>query len=115
MCCFLAAEELLSDSKKAFLSFCLAVPVTRLALKLLFSVVQENLFPYSIFLFFGKLIIWFFFLLSLILLSRAPPLCDAMKLLYQKIPDIASKKSQMYGYLLEQEKYVQNFLSYLSI
>ncbi|XP_010660700.1 uncharacterized protein LOC100246380 isoform X1 [Vitis vinifera] len=66
VCCFLAAEELLADSKKVFLSFCLAVPVT-----------------------------------------RAPPLCDAMKHLHQKIPDIALKKSQMYGYLLEQEKSLQ--------
>ncbi|KAK9272193.1 hypothetical protein L1049_002564 [Liquidambar formosana] len=63
VCCFLAAEELLSSSKKACLSFCLAVPVT-----------------------------------------RAPPLSGAMKHLHQKIPEMASRKSQMYGYLLEQEK-----------
>lgn len=30
--CFLAAEELLAESKKASLSFCLAAPVTRLVL-----------------------------------------------------------------------------------
>lgn len=29
VCCFLAAEELLAESKKACLSFCLAAPVTR--------------------------------------------------------------------------------------
>lgn len=31
-CCFLAAEELLSESKKACLNFCLAAPVTRFGL-----------------------------------------------------------------------------------
>ncbi|KAK7377590.1 hypothetical protein VNO80_03018 [Phaseolus coccineus] len=61
--CFLAAEELLSESKKASLSFCLAAPVT-----------------------------------------RVPPLWGAMKFLHQKIPEVASRKSQMYGYLWEQEK-----------
>lgn len=30
VCCFLAAEELLTESKKACLNFCLAVPTTRL-------------------------------------------------------------------------------------
>ncbi|KAJ7976280.1 BRO1 domain containing protein [Quillaja saponaria] len=64
--CFLAAEELLLESKKACLSFCLAAPVT-----------------------------------------RAPPLWGAMKQLHQKIPEVASRKSQMYGYLLEQEKGLQ--------
>lgn len=34
VCCFLAAEELLSNSKKACLSFCLAAPVTRLVIHL---------------------------------------------------------------------------------
>ncbi|PON61235.1 BRO1 domain containing protein [Parasponia andersonii] len=66
VCCFLAAEELLAESKKACLSYCLAEPVT-----------------------------------------RAPPLWGAMKHLHQKIPEIASRKSQMYGYLLEQEKVLQ--------
>lgn len=32
VCCFLAAEEILSESKKACLTFCLAAPVTRLIL-----------------------------------------------------------------------------------
>ncbi len=32
VCCFLAAEELLAESKKACFSFCLAAPVTRLVL-----------------------------------------------------------------------------------
>ncbi|KAJ1392900.1 BRO1 domain [Sesbania bispinosa] len=64
--CFLAAEELLAESKKACLSFCLAAPVT-----------------------------------------RAPPPWGAMKHLNQKIPEVASRKSQMYGYLLEQEKGLQ--------
>ena len=36
---------------------------------------------------------------------RAPPLWGAMKHFHQKIPDTASKKSQLYGYLLDQEKY----------
>ncbi|XP_062105359.1 uncharacterized protein LOC133817004 [Humulus lupulus] len=66
VCCFLAAEELLAESKKACLTFCLANPVT-----------------------------------------RAPPLWGAMKHLHQKIPEVASRKSQMYGYLLEQEKVLQ--------
>ncbi|XP_059450573.1 uncharacterized protein LOC132181389 isoform X6 [Corylus avellana] len=66
VCCFLAAEQLLSESKKACLSFSLAAPVT-----------------------------------------RAPPLWGSMKHLRQKIPEVASRKSQMYGYLLEQEKALQ--------
>ncbi|KAF3435298.1 hypothetical protein FNV43_RR22385 [Rhamnella rubrinervis] len=66
VCCFLAAEKLLAESKKACLSFCLVAPVT-----------------------------------------RAPPLWGAMKHLHQKIPEVASRKSQMYGYLLEQEKVLQ--------
>ncbi|XP_008379069.3 uncharacterized protein LOC126634019 [Malus sylvestris] len=65
-CCFLAAEELLSESRKACLTFCLAAPVT-----------------------------------------RAPPLWGAMRHLHQKIPEVATRKSQMYGYLLEQEKVLQ--------
>ncbi|KAI6692249.1 hypothetical protein NL676_019959 [Syzygium grande] len=66
VCCFLAAEELLAESKKACLTFCLADPV-----------------------------------------SRIPPLWGVMKYLYQKIPEVASRKSQTYGYLLEQEKSLQ--------
>nr|XP_023923619.1 uncharacterized protein LOC112035022 isoform X3 [Quercus suber] len=66
VCCFLAAEEILSECKKACLSFCLATPVT-----------------------------------------RAPPLWGSMKHLQQKIPEVASRKSQMYGSLLEQEKALQ--------
>ncbi|KAK9108570.1 hypothetical protein Syun_024581 [Stephania yunnanensis] len=66
VCCFLAADELLTDSKKANLSFCVASPVT-----------------------------------------RSPPVWGVMKHLYQKIPDVASKKSQTYGYLLAQEKALQ--------
>jgi hypothetical protein len=34
--CFLAADELLAESKKACLSFCLAAPVTRLVRKICF-------------------------------------------------------------------------------
>ncbi|XP_058753767.1 uncharacterized protein LOC131626950 [Vicia villosa] len=64
--CFLAADELLAESKKACLTFCLAAPVT-----------------------------------------RAPPPWGVMKVLHQKIPEVASKKYQMYGYLLEQEKGLQ--------
>ncbi|XP_057982604.1 uncharacterized protein LOC131167747 [Malania oleifera] len=66
VCCFLAAEEFLADSKKVCLGFCLAPPVT-----------------------------------------RAPPLWGAMKHLHKKIPESASRKSQMYGYILEQEKGLQ--------
>lgn len=39
-----------------------------------------------------------------IIFVRPPPLWGAMKHLHQKIPEVASRKSQMYGYLLEQEK-----------
>ncbi|CAA2982828.1 BRO1 domain-containing BROX homolog isoform X2 [Olea europaea subsp. europaea] len=63
MCCFLAAEELQAESKKACLAFCLADPIT-----------------------------------------RVPPPWGAMQHLHKKIPETASKKSQMYGYLLDQEK-----------
>ncbi|XP_050231197.1 uncharacterized protein LOC126680184 [Mercurialis annua] len=66
VCCFLAAEQLLQESKKACLSFCLSAPVT-----------------------------------------RSPPLWGVMKHLHQKIPEVASRKSQMYGYLLEEEKGLQ--------
>ncbi|XP_015064208.1 BRO1 domain-containing protein BROX homolog isoform X2 [Solanum pennellii] len=63
VCCFLAAEELLAESKKASLSFCLAEPIT-----------------------------------------RTPPAWGVMKHLNKKVPETAAKKSQMYGYLLDQEK-----------
>ncbi|KAI3666060.1 hypothetical protein L6452_44698 [Arctium lappa] len=63
VCCFLAAEEILTESKKACLNFCLTVPIT-----------------------------------------RAPCAWGAMKHLNKKIPETAAKKSQMYAYLLEQEK-----------
>ncbi|EEF49378.1 BRO1 domain-containing protein BROX homolog [Ricinus communis] len=66
VCCFLAAEGLLQESKKACLSFCLAAPVT-----------------------------------------RSPPPWGAMKQLHQKIPEVVARKSQMYGYLLEEEKALQ--------
>ncbi|KAK8716929.1 hypothetical protein V6N13_044219 [Hibiscus sabdariffa] len=66
VCCFLAAQEILLESKKACISVCLAIPVT-----------------------------------------REPPLRGAMKHLHQKIPKVASRKSQVYGYLLEQEKALQ--------
>ncbi|CAN4082303.1 unnamed protein product [Withania somnifera] len=66
VCCFLAAEELLTESKKASLSFCLAEPVTRI-----------------------------------------PPAWGVMKHLNKKVPETAAKKSQMYGYLLDQEKELQ--------
>ncbi|XP_026385552.1 BRO1 domain-containing protein BROX homolog [Papaver somniferum] len=66
-CCFLAADELLTNSRKACLGFCIAKPVT-----------------------------------------RAPPVWGIMKHLHHKIPDIASRKSQMYGYLLEEEKALQS-------
>ncbi|XP_010250576.1 PREDICTED: uncharacterized protein LOC104592790 [Nelumbo nucifera] len=64
--CFLAAEELLADSKKACITFSIAAPVT-----------------------------------------RASPVWGVMKHLHQKIPEVASRKSQMYGYLLDQEKALQ--------
>lgn len=37
-------------------------------------------------------------------LHRTPPPWGAMKHLNKKIPETAFKKSQMYGYLLDQEK-----------
>lgn len=63
VCCFLAAEEILTESKKACLNFCLTLPIT-----------------------------------------RAPAAWGAMKHLNKKIPETAAKKSQMYAYLLEEEK-----------
>ncbi|KAL3526211.1 hypothetical protein ACH5RR_014583 [Cinchona calisaya] len=66
VCCFLATEELVAESKKACLCFCLADPVT-----------------------------------------RAPPPWGAMKHFEKKIPETASKKFQMYGYLLDQDKGLQ--------
>ncbi|KAK9064701.1 hypothetical protein SSX86_016083 [Deinandra increscens subsp. villosa] len=63
VCCFLAAEEILTESKKACLNFCLTG-----------------------------------------LITRAPIAWGAMKHLNKKIPETAAKKSQMYAYLLEQEK-----------
>ncbi|CAF1784955.1 BnaC09g43170D [Brassica napus] len=69
VCCFLAASEILGESKKACLSFCLSPPVT-----------------------------------------RAPPMWGVMKHLSQKIPEIAFKKSQMYGYLLKEEEKVMQSL-----
>ncbi|KAH0973069.1 hypothetical protein GBA52_025225 [Prunus armeniaca] len=39
--------------------------------------------------------------------QRAPPRWGAMRHLHQKIPEVATRKSQMYGYLLEQEKALQ--------
>ncbi|XP_038989346.1 uncharacterized protein LOC103708086 isoform X2 [Phoenix dactylifera] len=63
VCCLFVAEELLTDSKRACLSFCLAAPVT-----------------------------------------RVPPAWGVMKHLRKKIPEVASKKSQMYGYPIEQDK-----------
>ncbi|KAL0887947.1 hypothetical protein Bca101_011930 [Brassica carinata] len=69
VCCFLAASEILGESKKACLSFCLSPPVT-----------------------------------------RAPPMWGVMKHLSQMIPEIAFKKSQMYGYLLKEEEKVMQSL-----
>ncbi|KAF6147569.1 hypothetical protein GIB67_035326 [Kingdonia uniflora] len=66
VCCFLAADELLTDSKKACLSFCLSKSV-----------------------------------------ARAPSLWGVMKHLHQRIPEVVSRKSQMYDYLLEQDKALQ--------
>ncbi|XP_057800515.1 uncharacterized protein LOC131015992 [Salvia miltiorrhiza] len=63
VCCSLAAEELIVESKKACLTFCLADPIT-----------------------------------------RCPPPWGAMKHLHKKIPETATKKSQMYTYLLDQDK-----------
>ncbi|KFK25635.1 hypothetical protein AALP_AA8G140200 [Arabis alpina] len=63
VCCFLAAAEILRESKKACLSFCLAPCVT-----------------------------------------RAPPMWGVMKHLNQKIPEVAYRKSQTYGYLLEEDE-----------
>ncbi|KAH0651555.1 hypothetical protein KY284_031467 [Solanum tuberosum] len=35
---------------------------------------------------------------------RTPPAWGVMKYLNKKVPETAAKKSQMYGYLLDQEK-----------
>uniref|UniRef100_A0ACD5Z1X2 Uncharacterized protein n=1 Tax=Avena sativa TaxID=4498 RepID=A0ACD5Z1X2_AVESA len=63
VCCLSAADDLLSESKRACLSFCLANPVT-----------------------------------------RVPPPWGVMKNMHKKIPDVAYKKFQIYGHLLEQDK-----------
>ncbi|CAH8328216.1 unnamed protein product [Eruca vesicaria subsp. sativa] len=69
VCCFLAASEILGESKKACLSFCLSPPIT-----------------------------------------RAPPMWGVMKHLSQKIPEMAFKTSQLYGYLLKEEEKVMQSL-----
>jgi hypothetical protein len=96
VCCFLAAEQLLSESKKACLSFSLAAPVTRLGLIIIYCthIILEFFFFFAQSSFFVFFCFW----------ARAPPLWGSMKHLHQKIPEVASRKSQMYGYLLEQEK-----------
>ncbi|KAF3334463.1 BRO1-like domain-containing protein [Carex littledalei] len=63
VCCLCAADDLLNESKRVCLSFCLATPVT-----------------------------------------RVPPPWGVMKHLHKKIPNVAYKRSQMYAYLLEQDK-----------
>ncbi|GLT81619.1 hypothetical protein SLE2022_000600 [Rubroshorea leprosula] len=40
--------------------------------------------------------------------TRGPPLWGVMQHLHQKIPEVASRKSHMYGYLLEHEKALQS-------
>lgn len=67
VCCLFAADELLTESKRACLSFCLAAPVT-----------------------------------------RVPPVWGTMKHLLKRIPDTATKNSQMYGHLFEQDKDYQS-------
>lgn len=99
VCCFLAAEELLLESKKACLSFCLASPVTRLVAFSYFSSYISSLTP-SVQNLNNQLFLYVF----VFIFARSPPLWGAMKHLHQKIPEVASRKSQMYGYLLEQEK-----------
>lgn len=47
VCCFLAAEELLSESKKACLTFCLAAPVTRCILLTVNTTLNKSLVPFS--------------------------------------------------------------------
>lgn len=63
VCCLSAADDLLAESKRACLSFCLANPIT-----------------------------------------RVPPPWGIMKNMHKKIPDVAYKKFQIYGHLLEQDK-----------
>ncbi|KQJ88458.1 uncharacterized protein LOC100839641 [Brachypodium distachyon] len=63
VCCLSAADDLLAESKRACLSFCLANPIT-----------------------------------------RVPPPWGIMKNMHKKIPDVAYKKFQIYGHLLEQNK-----------
>ncbi|XP_017975101.1 PREDICTED: BRO1 domain-containing protein BROX homolog isoform X2 [Theobroma cacao] len=100
VCCFLAAQELLVESKKACISFCLSAPVTRLVLILGYE--NRQLLWYCLWSIFSNLILFLFWW------KRAPPLWGVMKHLHQKIPEVASRKSQMYGYLLEQEKALQS-------
>ncbi|CAN1839019.1 hypothetical protein LINPERHAP1_LOCUS35632 [Linum perenne] len=66
VCCFVAAQGLLTESKRACLSFCLSPPITR----------------------------------------SSPP-WGVMKHLHQKIPEVATRKSEMYGYLMDEEKALQ--------
>ncbi|KAJ0969245.1 hypothetical protein J5N97_022122 [Dioscorea zingiberensis] len=67
VCCHFAANELLRESKRVCLSFCLTKPLT-----------------------------------------RVPPAWGVMNHLKNKIPETVSKKSQMYGDLIEQDKAFQN-------
>lgn len=88
--CIFVAEELLIDSKRASLSFCLAVPVNRC-----FLFILNHLYVFYVIL---------NILSSKVYLCRIPPAWGVMKHLHKKIPEVASKKLQMYGYLFEQDK-----------
>lgn len=130
MCCFLAAEELQAESKKACLAFCLADPITRFGAdsstlnvpnksflkhwtridnKFYFhfnTVHSYRIIPpkhavIALFLYSLSQSISFHCSISSL---RVPPPWGAMQHLHKKIPETASKKSQMYGYLLDQEK-----------
>jgi hypothetical protein len=62
VCCFLAAEQLLSESKKACLSFSLAAPVTRLGLIIIYC--THIILEFFFFFFFAQssfFVLFFFF------------------------------------------------------
>lgn len=62
VCCFLAAEQLLSESKKACLSFSLAAPVTRLGLISSTCSARISRYPWkNFFLFLCSILFCFFF------------------------------------------------------
>ena len=92
VCCLSAADDLLSEGKRACLSFCLANPVTRsdttprgLAIRIHWNASADKFCLNSI-------------------VCRIPPPWGVMKNMHKKIPDVAYKKFQVYGHLFEKDK-----------